>query len=136
MVPILLKFSELAAVKLLKDKEKALLLDEDVSIKRRLEKAKSKGAFPIVIENIEAEETESQSKIRKLQQDIDETEKTRQKMAEALRGFLRQKPVPPTPTPISEGAPDNEKIARLEAENQEMKAELQELLKTPSIVSP
>lgn len=127
MVPILLKFSELAAVKLLKDKEKALLLDEDVSIKRRLEKAKSKGAFPIVIENIEAEETESQSKIRKLQQDIDETEKTRQKMAEALRGFLRQKPVPPTPTPISEGAPDNEKIARLEAENQEMKAELQEL---------
>ncbi|OKO97688.1 hypothetical protein PENSUB_9979 [Penicillium subrubescens] len=127
MVPILLKFSELAAVIALKEKEKVLLLDEDVSIKRRLEKAKSKGAFPIVIENIEAEEAESQSKLRKLQQDIDGNEKRRQKMAESLRGFLRQKPVPPTPALISEGVSNNEKIAKLEAENQEMKAELQEL---------
>lgn len=127
MVQILLNFSELAAIKGLKEKEKALLLDEDVSIKRRLEKAKSKGAFPVVIENIEAEEAETESKIRRLQQDIDEGEKTRQKMAEALRGFLRQKPVPTTRTPISEGAPDNERIAKLEAENQEMKAELREL---------
>ncbi|KAF3386326.1 hypothetical protein F1880_001256 [Penicillium rolfsii] len=127
MVPILLRFSELAADKLLKEKEKAVLQDEDASIKRRLEKAKSKDTFPVVIENIKAEEAESQSKIRKLQRDIDETEKTRQKMAEALRDFLRQKLVPTTPTPALERAPDREEVAKLEAENREMKAELREL---------
>lgn len=127
MVPILLKFSELAAIKGLKEKEKAVLQDEDASIKRRLEKAKSKDAFPVVIENIQAEEAESQFKLRRLQRDIDETEKTRQKMAEALRGLLHQKPILTTPTPALEGAPDSVKIAKLEAENQEMKAELREL---------
>lgn len=132
LVPILLRFSELAAIKALKEKEKALLLDEGASIKRRLDKARSKDAFPVVIDNIQAEEAVSQSKIRRLQQEIDENEKTRQNMAESLRGFLRQTPLPipsshHTPTPALGGAPDTEKIARLEAENQEMKAELREL---------
>ncbi|KAJ5390867.1 uncharacterized protein N7496_001935 [Penicillium cataractarum] len=132
MVPILTRFSELAAIKGLREKEKALLQDEGASIKRRLEKARSKDAFPVVIEGIQAEEAVSQSKIRKLQHDIDENETARQKMAESLRGFLRQTPLPisssnHTPTLAPGRSPDDETIAKLEAENREMKAELREL---------
>ncbi|CEJ56657.1 hypothetical protein PMG11_02858 [Penicillium brasilianum] len=132
IVPILMRFSELAAIKGLKEKEKALLQNEGASIKRRLDKARSKDAYPVVIENIQAEEEVSQSKVRKLQHDIDEIEKTRQRMAESLRGFLRQTPLPVsssyrTPTSALGESSDSEKIAALEADNQQMKAELREL---------
>lgn len=132
LVPTLLKFSELAASKALKEKEKAALQDEGASIKKRLEKARSAPCFPLVTENIQAENAFFLSKLRVLQQNIDDDEKTRQNMAESLRGFLRQMPVSiptstSTPTSAAGGVGDNEKIAKLEAENQEMKAELREL---------
>jgi hypothetical protein len=132
MVPILLRFTELAAIKGLKEKEKAVLQDESASIRRRLDKAKAKDMFPAFIENIQAEEAASRSKIGKLQQEIEENEKTRQTMAESLRGFLCRTPLPisatsSTPASAPIGAPDNEKIAKLEAENKEIKAELREL---------
>ncbi|KAJ5167715.1 uncharacterized protein N7482_003309 [Penicillium canariense] len=126
VVPILLKFSELSAIKGITEKEKAALQDDDASIKRRLEKAKSRDAFPVVIEGIQAEETASQSQLRNLQQFIDDNEKTRQQMAETLCSVLRQTPVS-TPSQVLSQASDNDKITKLEAENQEIKAELQNL---------
>lgn len=126
LVPVLLELSELAALKALKEKERAALQDEGASINKRLEKAKSTPGIPVVVENIEAEHSIFLSKLRVLQQDIDNDENTRQNMVESLRGLLRQTPVSRTALVLG-GVDNNEKLVKLEAENQEMKAELRDL---------
>ncbi|KAF7718995.1 Uncharacterized protein PECH_000175 [Penicillium ucsense] len=146
LASIFLELSGLAATKALHEREKEALLEENVSIKRRLEKAQSRDAFPIIIENAQAEEANSKFKLRKVQSKIDEAETARRSVAvsldESLRELSSKKPGSDSSLAlVSHVAPDEEnRVATLEAENRRIKVELQEIkdqmlqqrLKTPA----
>ncbi|KAJ5493400.1 hypothetical protein N7539_002146 [Penicillium diatomitis] len=133
LASIFLELSGLAATKALHEREKEALLEENVSIKRRLEKAQSRDAFPIIIENAQAEEANSKFKLRKVQSKIDEAETARRTVAVSLNESLRElssnKPGSDSSLAlVSHVAPDEEnRVAMLEAENRRIKAELQEI---------
>ncbi|EPS29618.1 hypothetical protein PDE_04568 [Penicillium oxalicum 114-2] len=133
LVSIFLELSELAATKALQEKEKVILLEENASIKQRLEKAKSRDAFAITIENAQAEEAASQAKLRKVQFEIDQAETSRRQVAcsveKSLRGMFAENSGLDPSSALVPFIPrdEDEKVAKLEAENQEIKAELQDI---------
>ncbi|KAI2793303.1 hypothetical protein POX_b03357 [Penicillium oxalicum] len=133
LVSIFLELSELAATKALQEKEKVILLEENASIKQRLEKAKSRDAFAITIENAQAEEAASQAKLRKVQFEIDQAEISRRQVAcsleKSLGGMFAENSGFDPSSALVPFIPrdEDEKVAKLEAENQEIKAELQDI---------